>query len=398
MTSLEQHQARRPLEPCDTDWNRIKPIFISMYCDQNKTLREVMEVLRRDFGFKARSALLFPFSYLTLLADSYIHSVKMFKTRIAKWGLEKKNNDRDMRTVIRLSRQRKAFAKKDSTFVIRGRHIELATAVQFFKRKGIDIDSDEFNDLLDNRNAHFAPTDVRCVTPDSEKSGEQPTGRHINIMETANEYESSSFSINPSVPAELNQLRSVLHLCRLSMEALWHDLMYQRSIFADGACFVEGPLARYFLCLSLERSWLKETYGKVPAGSHKLLEKRMKSFQWYLARKTEGVASMFPNPEGKPHPDLLQLRGLFQSLPSAIHTASIALVVEMLLVLHLVDGRGYSQLLGYTLQYFCQLAISILGPRHPLAQLAASFRRLECGVEFVAGRAIESLEDFQPDV
>jgi hypothetical protein len=57
----------------------------------------------------------------------------MFKDRIKKWGLDKKNKERDMVAILHKKTQRDAVGKK-SSFRVRGQVVEMENVLRYFKR------------------------------------------------------------------------------------------------------------------------------------------------------------------------------------------------------------------------------------------------------------------------
>jgi hypothetical protein len=80
----------------------------------------------------------------------------MYKDRIKKWGLDKKNKERDMLAIVRKKTEREAIGK-ESSFRVRGRIVTMENVLHYFKRKngmqkmGIP--------------AAATPSDISCWTP-----------------------------------------------------------------------------------------------------------------------------------------------------------------------------------------------------------------------------------------
>ena len=80
----------------------------------------------------------------------------MFKDRIKKWGLDKKNKERDMIAIFRKKTQREAVGKK-SSFRVRGQVVAMENVLQYFKRKK------EIPKI--GPSAASTPPDISCSTP-----------------------------------------------------------------------------------------------------------------------------------------------------------------------------------------------------------------------------------------
>lgn len=74
-----------------------------------------------------------------------------------------------MRTLIRLARQRRALGDY-TCFTLRGRKLELFKAIEYFRRRRIDIHAPEFDDLSHPYNNYFSSNAVRATVP---RSGEE---------------------------------------------------------------------------------------------------------------------------------------------------------------------------------------------------------------------------------
>ena len=83
----------------------------------------------------------------------------MYKTRINKWGLDKKNKESEMRAIVRKHKQR-ADLGKCCILRVRGRPMDFAEVVRYWHRKGVSVD-----DVISRRTASPTPEAVECFTP-----------------------------------------------------------------------------------------------------------------------------------------------------------------------------------------------------------------------------------------
>jgi hypothetical protein len=83
----------------------------------------------------------------------------MYKNRITKWRLDKRNKEPEMMAVVRKKCQRDA-AGKHSEFHIRGRLVDLDDVHRYLKRKGMSIKK-----AIELSAA--TPPELRCCTPDA---------------------------------------------------------------------------------------------------------------------------------------------------------------------------------------------------------------------------------------
>ncbi|KAG7009143.1 ubiquitin carboxyl-terminal hydrolase 2 [Physcia stellaris] len=118
-------------------WERYRPLIAQLYAD-NK-LKEVMRVMERDHGFKA--------------------TTKMYKNHFTMWGIDKNHKENEMRAVVRQNHLRHQQGKS-SRFEIRGRPVEFADVVRYWKRKGVSVE-----EVLARRTTSLTPEAVMCFTP-----------------------------------------------------------------------------------------------------------------------------------------------------------------------------------------------------------------------------------------
>ena len=86
-------------------------------------------------------------------------SVKMYKSRVSLWRLDKKNKECDMKAIVR-KRSERLNVGEASQCRVRGRAIGLEEVVRYWGRKGISIE-----DIAAQRSASATPVDVEVFTP-----------------------------------------------------------------------------------------------------------------------------------------------------------------------------------------------------------------------------------------
>ena len=128
-------------------WENIRPTIKRLYLDEDKTLKDVMATMQRDFGHKA--------------------TIKMYQNRITKWGLDKNCKAHEMKAIARKMVKRDAMGKA-SVFQIRGRQIERKEVLRHLKRKGYQSLEEVL--LRDKSPETNTPSDVRCLTPEPSNS------------------------------------------------------------------------------------------------------------------------------------------------------------------------------------------------------------------------------------
>ena len=82
----------------------------------------------------------------------------MYKTHIAKWGLDKKNKEPEMRAIVRKNKQRAEQGKR-SNFRVRKRDMDFAEVVRYWKRRGVTVD-----EVIARSIASPTPETVECFT------------------------------------------------------------------------------------------------------------------------------------------------------------------------------------------------------------------------------------------
>jgi hypothetical protein len=88
----------------------------------------------------------------------------MYKTRIARWGLDKKLKKSEVEFILRIQTQRSAIGKK-SAFQLRGRPVDMDAVERYRKRSGITMR----DILMPKTPTACPPATLRCTTPESRE-------------------------------------------------------------------------------------------------------------------------------------------------------------------------------------------------------------------------------------
>lgn len=112
MTSPGKSAKPRKRVPAEI-WETKRPIITRLYQEEKKSLKEVMEIMERDYHFTA--------------------TVKMYKSRIWKWGLDKKLKGDEVLAIMLLQRDREA-RKRPTEFRIRGQPVDMENIQRYLKR------------------------------------------------------------------------------------------------------------------------------------------------------------------------------------------------------------------------------------------------------------------------
>ncbi|KAH7309498.1 hypothetical protein B0I35DRAFT_412420 [Stachybotrys elegans] len=121
-------------------WDAMRPIITRLYQEEKRPLKEVMEILKRDHEFTA--------------------TVKMFKSRIWKWGLDKKLKSDEVLAILILKRERERLNKR-SDFTIRDQVVDLDNIIRYVKRNPVIIRRLNEGQLPNAQTSR----EVRCHTP-----------------------------------------------------------------------------------------------------------------------------------------------------------------------------------------------------------------------------------------
>ncbi|KAI8631341.1 hypothetical protein F5Y19DRAFT_27410 [Xylariaceae sp. FL1651] len=145
--------ASRPGRPSDgwataNDWATHRPLITALYREQNKTLKETMQIMEEKHSFFA--------------------TVRMYKARFQQWGIEKKIKAED---AVEIFRQQTARAKagKSSVAYVRGRKIS-SDRLQRYRYRAAAIVSEQI--LMVEKELATSPSElmpasshVICRTP-----------------------------------------------------------------------------------------------------------------------------------------------------------------------------------------------------------------------------------------
>jgi hypothetical protein len=164
----------------------------------------------------------------------------MYKSRLHKWGLDKKKKEHEMLDLVRRGLQRKGD-DKDEVFLVRGRQVTLADALHYFNRKGIKDPSSLLESNGDPTGELSSPDDADVTTPlsstaDMLDSG-QPDGFDYGLTKSPLEMDDPDkiafpLTLKPSDIAEncLAALQMALNIPALSPMPLFRTLSVESSV------------------------------------------------------------------------------------------------------------------------------------------------------------------------
>ncbi|KAK2052735.1 hypothetical protein LY76DRAFT_650348 [Colletotrichum caudatum] len=275
-------------------WETKRPIITRLYQEENKSLKEVMEIMQRKHNFVA--------------------TVKMYKSRIWKWGLDKKLKGDEVLAIMLLKQDRDAL-RKPTEFRIRGQLVDLENIGRYLKRNPSVM-------------AKF-------------KAGQMPS------VQTTLEVTCRTPSPPPSPPrvlaptAEMQSTEQVL--------CLFRD--YIDGSFSSGAWWCEFDVD----CSN----------GQLDHGdrSNALFERVIASFALVNRCMMTGDQIDINNVLGP----------AFESLKEIVAAESPSFVARTVCLLWYLDRHHKHDLLRLVLDYLAGLVPIVLGPHHSLAQI---WRRL----------------------
>ncbi|KAM0354196.1 hypothetical protein ACHAPU_001232 [Fusarium lateritium] len=140
------------------EWEKKRPVITKLYQEEKRPLKEVMEVLEREHGFTA--------------------TVKMYKSRIWKWGLDKKLKSDEVLAILILRTEREAQGKT-SEFTIRGQPVDLDNINRYIRRNP---------QLVARFHAGVVPSiqttlEVQCRTPSPTVSSSLPPPKETSTID-----------------------------------------------------------------------------------------------------------------------------------------------------------------------------------------------------------------------
>ncbi|KAI0173219.1 hypothetical protein GGR52DRAFT_377316 [Hypoxylon sp. FL1284] len=197
-------------------WEAHKPEIARLYLEENKRLKDVMEIMEGQWGFRA--------------------SQKMYKTKLTQWKFFKNNRQADVANLLYLQRHRLAIGK-ESTFRRNGKPIDVEA---YIKRRGISA-----FDLVEVADSGDLPPTVRCRTPPSVPRILDPPD-DLRLKERFFQWTSQKF-VKPR-PIETGYLKRLdlhhqskaLHAVQLLTHGCW---LFSTGHNKEGGDFCRGAFA-----------------------------------------------------------------------------------------------------------------------------------------------------------
>ncbi|KAH7146844.1 Clr5 domain-containing protein, partial [Dactylonectria estremocensis] len=124
----------------EEQWVRLQPHITKLYSDEAKPLKEVMEIMEREYDFHA--------------------TPRMYKHRLQNWGLDKKYKEKEVVQMSLLKQQRGAVGKQ-SLFFVRGRQVDWGQIEKYLHRRP-DLQTKIKAGMLKMSSSNF---DIVCRSP-----------------------------------------------------------------------------------------------------------------------------------------------------------------------------------------------------------------------------------------
>ncbi|KAL2877612.1 hypothetical protein SGCOL_007141 [Colletotrichum sp. CLE4] len=284
-------------------WKVMQATITRLYQSEGKSLKEVKAIMERDHFFFATE--------------------RMFKSRIVRWGLDKKLKEPEVLHMLELKRKRQATGK-DSRFSIEDQDVDWDRVEQYLKRRP-DLDSKQKH--TPTKSATLKRK-ITCRTP--SPSPRQSPASHASAAPI-------TITLIPSLPSP--SLETDIQADVLLVFSTYHTSAFQTGTWVlDDAHLCEHDFIHVVQILT--------EIGKVPG---------------LLARKQI--------PTG--------LRTLRRALSAFRH---VLLIREprfyYSMLVNILTLQGNVQVLEYSIRYIYAIHCEILGDRHPLSIVWSKIRDL----------------------
>lgn len=266
-------------------WEEKRPLITRLYQVERRSLNEVMQILKRD---------------------DWDPTVKMYKSRIWKWGLDKKLKSDEVLAILLLKQERDA-QQKPSQFTIRGQPVDMDNINRYVKRNAGLLSRVRAGERPSVQSSH----EVACYTPPP----------------------SPTRSLQP--PGEMHRVDEVLFLFRDYVDGSFGNYDWQWEY--DVSCVGRNPGDR----------------------SEELFERVMASFALVnrcLQRGDNISVSEILNPA-------------FESLSEIVAAESPIFIVRTVCLLWYLDRHYQNNLLRVVMRYLGELVPVLLGKHHILARV-----------------------------
>ncbi|KAH6612926.1 hypothetical protein B0J18DRAFT_375172 [Chaetomium sp. MPI-SDFR-AT-0129] len=285
------------------DWDAQRETISRLYLHEKRSLQEVMEYMAQNHAFFA--------------------TVKMYRTRIRKWGIDKNNKAAEVAYMLKLKKQRDAQGKA-SNFFIRGRPVDWEDIERYLARTP-DFWAKHGSQPIDGLSK--LSKDITCTTPPPESPKLLPA------------------STNPAVLPNLNAARE-LHVHE---EILRFFRVYTEGSFEQGHWRLFSEHNRYF----------------GPGG----VEANARLNTWY--DKVRNVSDW----PGRNAEAVQLINYLLDDLPQFIKDQDFSIFPALMKCCYYLS-HSREELGRAVVHFVARLCVIILGEKHPMAMAWARIKSL----------------------
>jgi tetratricopeptide (TPR) repeat protein len=377
---MEQPLTKVSEGPSDDIWGLYRSSIKRLYLDEDKTLPQVMEIMKRDYDFKA--------------------SIKMYKRRLGLWKLDGKNLKRpEVKQIARRKVERDAVGKS-SKFFIKGREVHMDNIRRYLKKQGIS----SLEELDQVPSPVTYNCDVVCTTPAHSPISSGNHMHEVECQDVPHDHDSDSLHCNQSCSMahsitgrrslSARRTSGLLHFLSLSPETRSRRLLSLSPIprtLAVPKAFsileqVLSTLSLYMMASFEAGIWETGTNGhlfskKDPFSGNTLnpidgclsaralyKERKYVQFRQTLSHVCRGMELDIKNESPYAMPDLL-----FSSY--LLHRADLPGVASTIL------SHAYS------------VAATYLGASHPVAQTCGALQKLDAFPHELQSRLLQCQSD-----
>jgi tetratricopeptide (TPR) repeat protein len=332
----------------------------------------------------------------------------MYKSRLHKWGLDKKKKEHEMLDLVRRGLQRKGD-DKDEVFLVRGRQVTLADALHYFNRKGIKDPSSLLESNGDPTGELSSPDDADVTTPlsstaDMLDSG-QPDGFDYGLTKSPLEMDDPDkiafpLTLKPSDIAEncLAALQMALNIPALSPMPPFRTLSVESSVAPSKASaadyryldvIFQNLQSHYMRLFEARNVSISNTTGSWTATSDDAVADRFSYLMYH------GYSFLWNGERDKAIDNFYKAFALIEALLKDDHLGFMIYIFD-LIVRH--DGTGYEEPLLMLLQHLGDLAKAVFeSDRHPIYLVANYMSHATISRAWLAESTLRKLLDFFQD-
>ncbi|ELQ38581.1 hypothetical protein MCOR27_011359 [Pyricularia oryzae] len=336
--------------PAQDRWAELRPIITRLYREENKTLKDTMEIMEREHNFSA--------------------TARMYKTRIKNWGLDKKFKAKEVLVMLQAQKEREGD-NKETEFVVRGHKVDQRRMKRYLQRNKIVLDRFKEGDLPPDDTATTFKSSVSGSpeggSPESRCSagstgtgrlsrGRRSSGVVVHVRTPSPEPVSSSWQC---VTTEPNSPRPTLGLPGpvIDAERLLHAV---RSYI--GGSFAAG-------------TWFYDAFGRIQSRKGGTADSLLLDTWTRLEVVASGMAT-------KQDVKVFgTLNPAFESLQEIVREEAPLLISRMLRLSRKLELLQNRQLWAVLVEYIGEQTLRILGPTHVMNIIWQQFRDMDVGTD-----------------